>query len=709
MRKKEIEKIPYLTLPQRSRKKKVEYIGVTAWKNIGNERHIILEVYSNKKGCQDVPVVRYVANKKDWGVFFPEPGTWTHQKITTNDWTDGFAWQKEGQHSSYQDRKEQNILYSEEDRSRIKNYFKGMKIWDESQWWDYFEQNETNIKNGRERRRYEIRQQRLDERIKNTPKLQKEEILQWAEVKLFKKKHFLYYKKRGRRATICCSACGGVAEGAWKEGETYESMFERRIEEPRDKRMGKCPLCGEYGTYKPQGKANNGYAEKAFVFTANKYKEKGAVIRYVELEHSWNLEEIIGEKGEREMHGAYETYSGVEIAREYLLPGESGQVDFQKYDGYAGRDFWDDCNLYGMSNIHIHSGEIYPGMEEEIKGTCLQYSGIKEYMEAVGQINVMDYMERYNEWPQIEMLVKMGLFGVVNKMVKGLCGIIANDRAKKPEDFLGINKNHVKDLIEEKGNADYLNVLQREKRLGVSWTAEQVKAISVAVDSINKLEIALGCMSMEQFLNRIKKYAGVGPEEAEMCGGALNVLRHFTTMYLDYLEMRAQLGYDLNNSVYAYPKNLETAHAKMVMEQNKKEQDKRLEEVKTKYPHIKKSYRSLRKKYFYEDNEFVIRPARSAEEIVLEGRMLHHCVGGDGYLRKHDKGESIILMLRAKENQEIPYVTVEISGETIRQWYGAHDKKPDEKNIGKWLKEYTERLKEEDTGNTENIRLMVAV
>ena len=132
-------------------------------------------------------------------------------------------------------------------------------------------------------------------------------------------------------------------------------------------------------------------------------------------------------------------------------------------------------------------------------------------------------------------------------------------------------------------------------------------------------------------------------------------------------------------------------------------------EVKTKYPHIKKSYRSLRRKYFYEDNEFVIRPARSAEEIVLEGRILHHCVGGDGYLRKHDDGESIILMLRAKEDPEIPYVTVEISQETIRQWYGAHDKKPDKENIGKWLKEYTERLKKEDTGSTENIRLMVAV
>lgn len=33
----------------------------------------------------------------------------------------------------------------------------------------------------------------------------------------------------------------------------------------------------------------------------------------------------------------------------------------------------------------------------------------------------------------------------------------------------------------------------------------------------------------------------------------------------------------------------------------------------------------------------------------MEGRTLHHCVGGDTYLGRHDRGESYILMLRAQE------------------------------------------------------------
>ena len=105
--------------------------------------------------------------------------------------------------------------------------------------------------------------------------------------------------------------------------------------------------------------------------------------------------------------------------------------------------------------------------------------------------------------------------------------------------------------------------------------------------------------------------------------------------YTDYLGMRLSLGYDLTNTVYQQPRDLEAAHNKMAAEQNKKEADKRLQEVKKRFAGIRNSYRKLRNRYFYEDDEYIIRPARSAEEIVMEGRILHHCVGGDSYLRKH--------------------------------------------------------------------------
>lgn len=49
MKEKTIEKIPYLGLQKISRIKSVKYIGVTAVKVIGHKKHLLLEVYENKK------------------------------------------------------------------------------------------------------------------------------------------------------------------------------------------------------------------------------------------------------------------------------------------------------------------------------------------------------------------------------------------------------------------------------------------------------------------------------------------------------------------------------------------------------------------------------------------------------------------------------------------------------------------------------------
>lgn len=53
------------------------------------------------------------------------------------------------------------------------------------------------------------------------------------------------------------------------------------------------------------------------------------------------------------MLNSSEELSGVEIARAYFEPGKKLQIDYHKYNWYDGKDFWDDCNLYGNANITI--------------------------------------------------------------------------------------------------------------------------------------------------------------------------------------------------------------------------------------------------------------------------------------------------------------------------------------------------------------------
>lgn len=698
MKKKTIEKIPYLKLAKVSRKKNAKYIGVTAVKTISHEKHLLLEVYQNSKKTKDTPLVRIVLTEKDFGTYIPESGEWTRQKIEV----DGYyynrklIWHTRGESgATMQQEENKNILQSDEDLERIKKFCE-IKIWNERRWWDYIYKHQDNIvlsaRRKTEERKYQRRQQALNDRIAHTQELPKQKILERVDSIYFNNRHYLYYKKHGCWAQIACSKCGGVTDARWKSGISYESQFQCWTEEPREGHTGDCPLCGTRGEYKCQGKVKKGHRDTIHIFLGQKYKEVGMVLRYIEVSKAWNLGLICGEKG-LEMRNASEELSGVETARAYFEPGKNPQIDYHKHSGYSGKDFWDDCNLYGTANISISAAPIMEETYREMEGTIFQYSALQEYVREVKKVNPIEYFERYQQTPQIEVMVKMGLIGVVEQLVKYHYGIVANENANRPDEFLGIRKERVKLLIENRGDIALLETMQMERRMQQVWTDEQLRHLTETQLKRGDVETATRYMSLQQLLNRIEKYAGC--EYETECSTAMERIRQTATTYVDYLNMRLALGYDLNNTVYQQPRRLGEAHAQMVMETNKEETDKRLREVKERYPNIRNNYRALRKRYFYEDDNYIIRPARSAEEIVAEGRILHHCVGGDNYLQKHNDGTTYILMLRRKEDMEAPYITVEIGGDEprIMQWYGSHNRKPDEKTMQKWLDDYITRLK----------------
>lgn len=698
MKKKAIEKIPYLGLKKISRKQDVKYIGVTAVKIVGHEKHLFLEVYRNEKGSMNIPVVRIAVTKKDFGTYYPDKDTWTREKIAQDYYYSlALVWDEAGGRAERNTRAKANILASEEDMQRIEK-FCGKNEWYKSEWWEHIYRFQDSIvheeKRRRENRKYERRQQALKDRQEHTPELPEAEILEKADRFYFHQKHFLYYKKRGCRVQIACTKCGGVTEARWKGGMSYESQFQKWVDPPKEGYTAPCPMCGEIGEYKCQGKVKGTHNKRIYAFIGQKYKETGMVFRYIELIKEWKLELMAGDK-EEIMHNASEEISGIEIARAYLMPGEKTQIDYHKHSWNDGKDYWDDCNLYG-TNITIHAGRILPHTYREMRGTIFQYSALQEYEKMVPEVDPIRYLERYLEIPQLEMIVKMGLSEIAASMVRRECGIITDTHAKRPDKFLGIRKERVQQLIRNKGDRSLLEIMKMEKNLKQNWTEEQIEHLAVTRLKRGQIEQALRYMSLQKLLNRIGRYAGCRYESA--CLRAQERIRHMAVTYTDYLSMRVSLGYDLNNSVYQQPRDLEAAHNKMAAEMNKEEIDKRLQEVKKRFACIRNRYRKLRNQYFFEDDDYIIRPARSAEEIVTEGRVLHHCVGGDSYLGKHNDGQTYILMLRFSKEPEIPYITVEIERDTHRiiQWYGLHDRKPDREHMQKWLDDYVGHLKRKD-------------
>lgn len=695
MRKKEIERIPYLGLKKISRKKDVKYIGVTAVKNVGNKKHLFLEVYKNKKESKMVPVVRIILTKKEFWNYFPETEQWTRQKVEKDGGYGNWIWGEKA--DTWEQMEKENVLQSTEDLEKIKKFCKiKIPVYYEARWWQYIYKHEDDLATAaridREHRKFVRRQEALKDRMAHTAKLPEKRILEYADRIYFHNKHHLYYKKRGSWAKIACSKCGGVTDARWKEGISYESQFQRHTEEPKEGKSGKCPICGAVGTYKCQGKIKGEYSKKIHLFLGQRYKEDGAVLRYVEIEKAWILGFIEGNDGP-EMYNAAEELSGVEVARAYFAPGKKVQIDYNKHDLYRNEDFWDDCNLYGLANIDIKAAPIMPETYEELKNTVFRYSGLKEYAEQAQEVNPIRYLQNYQKTPQIEMLAKLGLSEIVKGINEGRTGIIVDASAKRLDALLGIRRERTKKLIEEKGDACLLRVLQIEKSLDQHWTEEQVNHLRETGLDIAHIAFVLNYMTIQKLLNRIEKYAGCAYETN--CGRAVANIRNTAIIYLDYLMMRERRGYDLHNTVYQQPRDLSAAHRQMVTETNREEVKKRLEETEERYENIKKRYRNLRKEYCYEDATYLIRPARSAEEIVMEGRLLHHCVGGNGYLSRHNEGKSYILMLRFQKEPETPYITVEINPEQkeIVQWYGEKDTKPDREKIQSWLDNYLKKLK----------------
>lgn len=695
MRKKEIERIPYLGLKKISRKKDVKYIGVTAVKNVGNKKHLFLEVYKNKKESKMVPVVRIILTEKEFWNYFPETEQWTRQKVEKDGGYGNWIWGEKA--DTWELMEKENVLQSTEDLEKIKKFCKiKTPVYYEAHWWQYIYKHEDGLATAaridREHRKFVCRQEALKDRIAHTAKLPEKRILEYADRIYFHNKHHLYYKKCGSWAKIACSKCGGVTDARWRDGISYESQFQKHTEEPREGKSGKCPMCGAVGTYKCQGEIKGEYSKKIHLFLGQRYKEDGAVLRYVEIEKAWTLGFIEGNDGP-EMYNAAEELSGVEVARAYFEPGKKVQIDYHKHDLYRNEDFWDDCNLYGLGNINIEAATIMPETYEELKNTIFRYSGLKEYDEQAQEVNPIRYLQNYQKTPQIEILAKLGLSEIVKGINEGRTGIIVDASAKRLDALLGIRRERTKKLIEEKGDARLLRVLQIEKSLDQHWTEEQVNHLRETGLDIAHIAFVLNYMTIQKLLNRIEKYAGCAYETN--CGRAVANIRNTAIIYIDYLMMRERRGYDLHNTVYQQPRDLSAAHRQMVTETNREEVKKRLEETEERYENIKKRYRSLRKEYCYEDATYLIRPARSAEEIVMEGRILHHCVGGDNYLSKHNEGKSYILMMRYQKEPETPYITIEINPEQKRivQWYGERDTKPDKEKIQSWLDNYLEKLK----------------
>lgn len=394
-----------------------------------------------------------------------------------------------------------------------------------------------------------------------------------------------------------------------------------------------------------------------------------------------------------------------EIRRLYISPDDS----YKEYCGW-GYDSATDRYIADQwapraAGFASACGPIYPDTFEEAVGTGAEYAHFQDakeleifkdeenwddrwgtsgsyYAATNNRDSIWDYLSVYANNRRTEMLVKLNMPYLVRTQMQGY-GIYVNGRAKNPWDYLHIYKSRLKGFSCTDGDDyDTLKVYRLERRMKLQFTEEEVKTLKEFIYRENVVKNCLKYMTIRQLINRVNTYykKKVGYTKSDVL-----------TKYSDYLNMKEELGYDMTDSIILHPKDLKAEHDKAVIERNEAAAKKREEKANEMYKEISARFKRANKVYYYASGKLFVRPAKNAAEIIEEGRILHHCVGGDEYLNAHNKKESIILFLRKKE--DTPYITIEMepTGEIV-QWYGAYDKKPDKEKIDRWLNKYVKQL-----------------
>lgn len=516
-----------------------------------------------------------------------------------------------------------------------------------------------------------------EELLAMVPKLPKG-FVKWCENQM--ENAPVFYKRVGNYTECRCGMCGEKYRLYTPKEPEYGTLYS---EIPKKNDKTTCAKCGKQ-TYYEWKRVTSVANEERWFYLYQLLKDGSVLVRIFDC---WR----------RKQQGMAQQTETEEVERIFLIKGQVKKMVYLYYY-FTGDAKWAMTQGKGYPQIDNTEGPEYPGWEKVLEKSNLKYCRIENIAElaernthgCIGTLERIDILMAYANNPALEMYEKAGLKKLVRTLIwrEGILGEL-NRRKTTLEGQLRINdKEKIKKFVKSKGDLPTLEMLQYEEKHGYRWTEEQEEWVrehwrTLAQDK--KLDTFMKYMSVQKLINRVKKY-----EKQKGC--AYNSTRGVLREYCDYLQMREELGYNMDNEVFIYPKNLHEKHQEMVKEKNARENELTIAEKSKEFPKIAKKCKALCKKYLAKTKGYIIRPARDAGEIIMEGRILHHCVGRDEYLKKHNDGKTTILFLRKEEAEDEPYITIEIKGTEILQWYGEHDTKPDRETIEKVLGDYVKQL-----------------
>ena len=372
----------------------------------------------------------------------------------------------------------------------------------------------------------------------------------------------------------------------------------------------------------------------------------------------------------------------------------SGQT--KNYYNYVERERWTYRKKYENRMWVFGSDAVFILSLSVVPSSNAAKSGIEDYIancDVESGCRPGQYLEVWAKYPNVENLARQGFCRILNEVLDDSVRysgwyvqksmFCAEDVAAhlnlateaKPHRMLGLEK-------QELSLARTMNY----RMLGYYKHFKEKHGIRFDEQELAMLDEQYGLGYIEEFFK--KTYYGFKPplqQTITYLGKQYNRFRakRELTLLKDYWDMYAQYygAFDPRN---AYPRDLKAAHDRLVKAVKYKEDEAinlgitaRLSEL---------------NQYSYEDEErgLMIFPAHSQSELIEEGKILDHCVGG--YAKSYSEGETNIFFIRRSEEPDKPYFTLEYKNGAINQNRGYDNQDPPLEVVG-FASEWLEHIK----------------
>lgn len=359
------------------------------------------------------------------------------------------------------------------------------------------------------------------------------------------------------------------------------------------------------------------------------------------------------------------------VPREYYLMRKGEAIHWTHECDFWGHEWWSKRrSLYSKDYVMELSGyQVCLGLDRLkplLKDSWLKYSQLDAFIRLTGAEDAFRYIELYQKHPQLEYIMKMGLWNIVAEGLE--CRSfrnIFNWKGKTPKDLLGvpIGKGDMLALSALAVDMDTFHLalyLKKNSRFSLVDLAQKRKELEQLshFDTCERFDTLKGYgVCAEETLKYILRQQQKKKRYQSIRGVLID--------WMDYLKDCNELGLSLEDTAVLKPHDLQQAHQNVITQLKIKadeELDKQMAKLKEE-----------RKRYNFAAGGFIAKVAENSTELIVEGKVLHHCVGT--YADKHAKGKCTIILIRRLEEPEVPFYTMELVGpeKRIIQVRGSHN------------------------------------